>query len=619
MGIVALTPTQNLTGFKRCSVCKIDLKGRFVFVDEGVEQLLGCSQEELFGRSFLDFLDQRSQQLVSTLLNNRNHYETFYDSTTLTLIDSKNHKIVASVVASLNFAAGNPVNFQLIIHYMEPGDEIIIADTDRADDRAFIRYLANNSGTDQWRSLLGALIEYADCSHIAVYIVNGDHLEPRSCITKGFDNDYSFEQIPNLKPLHSALVKHDREFDFTDEADIQFAVENGGKALNELILLKELESGQKYFIRFIYPEKADQVLLRESITRARLGLSSGMKLFTSAQTSADSGDFDIQFTIGFLDSLGIGGLLIQSDGQVIGYNNSLRAMIGVSELEGQYLDVMTVLSEYNGAELLKTLESHFAMEIASDDIDDLTLDIKLPDKSAARMVVVRFAYEAGDCSGVLVLIPISSAAGIGTPTTDYQFWNNTLGSLKDEVDEIIKEADRFGHSYYNKLGQKGNADLSQFRKLVRRTIRTIAEAQNVCSLVSEPETGTTVDLNLLLTELTEDVRKDNIEIDINSAIGRLPKIQTDQAIAEKLLADLIGFDSSQSTAKKTRLKLSADSSDNQIRLTLSGSGKGSSKQKTGTEIPAALIRLAESLGWQIDSSSDDATSDKYHLTIPRSV
>lgn len=617
MGIVALTPSQNLAGFKRCSVCKIDLKGRFVFVDEGVEQLLGCSQEELFGRSFLDFLDQRSQQLVSSLLNNRNHYETFYDSTTLTLIDSNNHKIVASVVASLNFAAGNPVNFQLIIHYMEAGDEIVIADTDRADDRAFIRYLANNSGADQWRSLLGALIEYADCNHIAVYIINGDQLEPRSCITKGFDNDYTFEQIPNLKPLHTALVKHEREFDFTHEADIQFAVENGGKAINELILVQELESGQKYFVRFIYPEKADQALLRESITRARLGLAAGTKMISSAQASADSGNFDIQFTIGFLDSLGIGGLLIQSDGQVIGYNNSFRAMVGVSELEGQYLDVMTLFAECNGAELLKTIENHFACEITSDDIDDLVVDIKLPDESPARMVIVRFAYEANDCSGVLVLIPTTAGADFGRPTNDINYWNQTLGSLKEEVDEIVKEADRFGHSYYNKLGREGNADLSQFRKLVRRTIKTIAEAESVCKLISEPENKATVDLNLLVSEITESALKDNIEIDIEAAIGNLPKIQTDQAIAEKLLADLIGFDSARSTSKKTRLKLSADSSENEIKLTLAGTGKPSSKQDSNAAIPASLVRLAESLGWQIDQITDDSSSDKYHLTIPR--
>ena len=43
--------TQNLTQVetKRCAVGKIDLKGRLVYVDDSLEQLLGDQRENLFG------------------------------------------------------------------------------------------------------------------------------------------------------------------------------------------------------------------------------------------------------------------------------------------------------------------------------------------------------------------------------------------------------------------------------------------------------------------------------------------------------------------------------------------------------------------------------------------
>ena len=102
-------------GFTRCAVCKIDLKGRFVYLDEKIESLLGYTKEELFGQSFLDFLDDSSKQLVEKLLAQRNHYETFFDTTRITAFNRSREALAMRAVVSLNFIAGNPVNYQLII------------------------------------------------------------------------------------------------------------------------------------------------------------------------------------------------------------------------------------------------------------------------------------------------------------------------------------------------------------------------------------------------------------------------------------------------------------------------------------------------------------------------
>jgi PAS domain S-box-containing protein len=74
-------------GFRRCAVCKIDLKGRFVYIDEEIENLLGCTKEELFGKTIIEFLDEPSQEVVNRLISQRNHYESFYDTTGINIVN----------------------------------------------------------------------------------------------------------------------------------------------------------------------------------------------------------------------------------------------------------------------------------------------------------------------------------------------------------------------------------------------------------------------------------------------------------------------------------------------------------------------------------------------------
>ena len=98
-----------------CAVFKIDLKGRFVYIDDEVEELLGATLEELFGKSINEYISSQSRQLLDALLNCHNRYESFYDSLALDvkLQDSDYHRFDA--VVTLNFIGGNPVNYQVIL------------------------------------------------------------------------------------------------------------------------------------------------------------------------------------------------------------------------------------------------------------------------------------------------------------------------------------------------------------------------------------------------------------------------------------------------------------------------------------------------------------------------
>jgi PAS domain S-box-containing protein len=103
------------TRIKRCAVCKIDLKGRFVFVDEMTQDLLGYSMEELFARPLIEFLDEADHEVVGALIRQSNRYESFFRTFRVRMLCKEGEVKPVRMVASMSFAAGSPVNFQLVI------------------------------------------------------------------------------------------------------------------------------------------------------------------------------------------------------------------------------------------------------------------------------------------------------------------------------------------------------------------------------------------------------------------------------------------------------------------------------------------------------------------------
>jgi len=115
-----------------CAVFKIDLKGRFVYIDDEVEELLGASLEELFGRSINEFISRHSRQTLEDIMAQHNRYESFYDALSLDVKLKDENLYPFDAVITLNFIAGNPVNYQVILL---PCKDETSAQTDTYDRR----------------------------------------------------------------------------------------------------------------------------------------------------------------------------------------------------------------------------------------------------------------------------------------------------------------------------------------------------------------------------------------------------------------------------------------------------------------------------------------------------
>ena len=98
-----------------CAVFKIDLRGRFVYIDDAAEELFGLSRVELFGKSLNEFISPESQQIIDGVLCRRNRYEPFYEALSLSIIESGGTARNLEAVVTVNFIGGNRVNYQFII------------------------------------------------------------------------------------------------------------------------------------------------------------------------------------------------------------------------------------------------------------------------------------------------------------------------------------------------------------------------------------------------------------------------------------------------------------------------------------------------------------------------
>jgi len=165
------------TGARRCPLFKINPGGRFVYVDDLTEKLLGLPQEELFGRSIQDFFDEASYSILKDILRQGRHYETFFKAAELDFIDAAGNHHRRWAVISLNFIAGNPANFQVVIY---PGDspaESKVAPVPvRLEEMLFnfIAGLAPGSGLDELCRILLNVDQVVQCG---LYIFTGQRLQ----------------------------------------------------------------------------------------------------------------------------------------------------------------------------------------------------------------------------------------------------------------------------------------------------------------------------------------------------------------------------------------------------------------------------------------------------------
>ncbi len=304
-----------------CAVFKIDFKGRFVYVDDETEELFGLTREELFGKSFYEFISNDSHQVLDIILGRHNRYESFYESLPLTIRDGEGQYRRLESVLTLNFISGNPVNYQFIM----------IPDPDAAA-----------APPVNWERRL------LEMTQLRPDEIDFSHLAEMFCAISGYaagecflnDNSRNLKMVgsyPHNDPGHSAPI-YLEHFRGTGETHFSFIPEDRlreegfGKGKSEAVLPLKFERDQKLLIWLSGPAEYQPPAPRLEDLRIF------MQIWDTHYRSADSeGSAAARFTVlgQTAEALDLGLLIVGDDSEIIYRNDRFSEMAGTrGKIEG---------------------------------------------------------------------------------------------------------------------------------------------------------------------------------------------------------------------------------------------------------------------------------------------
>lgn len=263
------TAAKDVNVLQRCAVCKIDLKGRFSFIDEEFLALTGYAYEELLGKPVAGILEPSSRELITRLMSGRSHYEAVYDSAPLILINKNKRQINVSATMFLNFSGGNPVNFQLILS-TQPISQIVKSQT--AGETALTEFVSQITKIDtinDWPAILKSLLKLGSAGQAAWYGFEKGNLIPMATATDESNANFAAKEISPITAWHLKLAEAEEEYDFSDGISVQKAVEDIKSAPNEFICTFHIHK-DKYLLRLIYSGEMEPAAASKAIARTKL-------------------------------------------------------------------------------------------------------------------------------------------------------------------------------------------------------------------------------------------------------------------------------------------------------------------------------------------------------------
>lgn len=277
--------TASELSVRRCAVCRVNMKCRFVYVDDGVEKLVGFTREELFGKSFLDFIDEADHPLLTRILQQRNHFESNFDTTSLHIVTRDQKRIPASVVVSLNFIAGNPVNYQIIIDAGCSDEPMYRVEVAQTDYRQFVARLLAAEPSSYAAEALDSLYQFLGDEQCLIYQVTGELIEPvywRSSTPKS-----GIRLAKEPKALLQWVAMSDEVYSFLHPDSARRAVEKSGVAPTEYICKLQL-GDETYLVRVLLNEITNVDEQRTAIESVSQAVQLAERLAPGAVATTDA-------------------------------------------------------------------------------------------------------------------------------------------------------------------------------------------------------------------------------------------------------------------------------------------------------------------------------------------
>jgi PAS domain S-box-containing protein len=534
------TASTKCDSLKRCAVCKIDLKGRFVYIDDEVEKLLGIPREDLFGKPIQDFICNESRQAIEQLFNQRNSYETCYDTIQLNIKNNDNQVTKVSAVTSLNLVSGNPVNYILIITSI--GDELVdtnmtLNDNEYGDN---LKALLQISKTPDLKDNLEHIHGFTNVDQICMYFINDEKLEPRYFVDKE-NKEFTSANISEPGPFHYQVASTGDHYDFTESPDENSPI--------EYICRLDFSDSEKVLFRFIFDENSDLESSKDKIDRIKLAILL-LERLNANQTETDNkpqDDINIRFVVGLLDSMGIGGFLTDFNGDIIGFNKHLKEMLGWSEITCNIREFVKLISPMNDDAMETELIDNFLNSFDSPEINKCK--VQLPSGDITIVTSLRLGDTIDDLSSLVVFVPYY-ADNRPVITDNSQFWIDTVKA----IDNVLTNSTK------------------------KNTTEFVAGFTTLLSTFDSLIQPREVDLNLLVNDVFKQVKESFSMKRIISRIESLPILTIPEEkiklVLEEIFKNSMEYNKNPMPAISVRADMIADT----CCLTISDNGCGMSEE-----------------------------------------
>ena len=619
---------------KKCAVCKIDLKGRFVYIDDEIEKILGQTKEELFGKPFQDFLDECDHELLSELLVQRNHYETFFESTEMHLLNRDRESIPAGAVVSLNFIAGNPVNYQIIINThgevsaaSQESSEIDSA----ADD--FLRELCASGLPVAGDEFARLARDYTAAEAVLLY-ENDDNLLKYIAGTPEVDDNRR-----QVTPLMERLAADKTVYAFTDEEAVRQAVEREGAAPPEYIAATlPLSRTVPLTLRFIFPDKLAPNKAALGCKRAELAavLAAAVLAPTGEQRVENLPD-DASFTLNFLDSLGIGTIVTNSDGAVEQHNNEAVKLFGEDVLHGHYKNLVDRLAADNTSEIARTVSTYIDMNSGDQQVNfDMVVNLHAGHKYL--LSIFKVMLQKDKLSTCLMFLPLKmvSSREEGGKTVEIKLLTLLLDEVRAYMGTVTGFSEKLSHEFYNQLDSNGNFLLLCLKDGLSKVEHLVNNIGSQLEMSEQVDIPRLTDLNLVANQVLQEVQTVYPGVRVDLKMNDMPKIKTWRGklitIVKNILCNLIKYSENNSFS----LTINARLSNNRCEIEIIDDGPALPEcyrrqffelfsslpvRKTPVEHnredePLIIKQMVESLGGEISLEESGQSGTRIKLSLP---
>lgn len=532
---------QTRTPIKRCAVCKIDLKGRFVVVDERIEEILGQSMEQLFGKPLAKFLDPEGQRIVKDLLQKHSRYETSFDSCLVNLVGSGGALIRANLIFSLCFAAGNPVNYQVLIDAAPASfgpERTEVCSTPDTSALNFLQALSELNSAANLADLIPALTQFVGEPRIALYRLDGEELVELASQAS------APATIERPTKLHLELARTQTAYCPDDQASVRQAVELIGQAPSEYARGFKTPTGC-WLIRVILDEKLSD---RESVSQlklVRLAASLiGRWLDNDQGRERPAGTADLspdQFTPGLqaADLLGAAAMTLNEAGEVQDYNSTAEQILGFDLKNSSYRELFIDQLQPAMKDDLSRLNLFVEQASKTTRLPLFESAVILPDGRIASLRVMRSDPSDPASNLLLMIMPLPEVADAQTTRRTFFMAQSSFDDLRSLGRIARSYASQLSHEYFSRLDGDGNFVLMCLSSCLDKIVSTLAGYEEMFQLGTRTRVVSKTDLNVLMNELAASLGDLAKNVRINISHSDLPSIRTDKEVLKTLLRLLL--------------------------------------------------------------------------------